>query len=111
MDVYCQQKRDGADRPLRTESVPVSAWKLGGEIVFVTSPGEVFCEFALDFKRDAVAKYVLFLELANGYVGYIPTVEAFKEGGYEVRKTDATSYLDPEAGKMITETMRRLARH
>ena len=40
------------------------------------------------------------MELANDYVGYVPTRQAFKEGGYEVM-TARTSHLAPETGQMM----------
>jgi hypothetical protein len=38
--------------------------------------------------------------LANGMVGYVPTPEAFRRGGYETTFADA-SRLAPEAGEML----------
>lgn len=43
-------------------------------------------------------------ELTNGECGYVPTREAFKQGGYEVRKVKESSYLDVGAGDLITST-------
>lgn len=41
--------------------------------------------------------------LAGGYNGYIPSERAFtREGGYET-KFLSSSFLAPEAGKMVTD--------
>ena len=43
----------------------------------------------------------------NGSIGYVPTVDAYPEGGYEV--THACQ-VDPEAGGMINENCLALLR-
>ena len=55
-----------------------------GNLLLLTSPGEVFAQMALDLKAAAKAKKfpcVMVAELTNGYVGYVPTPEAFGPGG------------------------------
>jgi len=53
-----------------------------GNLVIIGIPGEAFVEYGLEFK--SLKKYVVIpLTLANDYIGYLPTEEAFKEGGYE----------------------------
>lgn len=53
-----------------------------GNLVILGIPGEAFVEYGLEFK--SFKKYVVIpLTLANDYIGYLPTEEAFKEGGYE----------------------------
>lgn len=73
-----------------------------GPCLFVGVPGELFASLGLRIKGSSKFKYTFIIELANGCVGYIPTPEAFGEGGYEVR-TARSSKLVPEAGNMITD--------
>ena len=54
-----------------------------GEAAFVAIPGEVFVEIGLTLKRQLPHSIFVF-GIANGYVGYIPTREAYEAGGYEV---------------------------
>jgi hypothetical protein len=43
------------------------------------------------------------VSLANEWVGYVPTAQAFVGGGYEPR-TARSSKLAPEAGQRLLET-------
>jgi hypothetical protein len=54
-----------------------------GDVAIVGLPGEVFVEIGLAIKQRSPFPRTLVLELANDWVGYIPTDKAFEEGGYE----------------------------
>jgi len=60
----------------------VQAINIGGT-VFVGIPGELFVEIGLMVKVGSPFDYSAVAELANDYVGYLPTDKAFREGGYE----------------------------
>lgn len=87
------------------ETVPLSVAKLG-EIFIATVPAELFVEFSLKIKETFKDKYrlVLVVELANGWVGYVPTKKAFvpEKGGYEVQFLNS-SKLCEDAGGIIVE--------
>jgi hypothetical protein len=53
------------------------------DAVFVAVPGELFVEIALRAKRSA-RHSIFVVGLANGYIGYLPSREAYAGGGYEV---------------------------
>jgi len=89
-----------------TAEAEIQAIKIGPG-VFVGVPGELFASLGLRIKGSSKSKYTFIVELANGCVGYIPTPEAFREGGYEVR-TARSSKLVPEAGEMIANEAIRL---
>jgi hypothetical protein len=70
------------------------------DTAFVGVPGELFVELGREIKKRSPFKHTYVVELANDYVGYIPTRAAFEEGGYEV--LDArSSKVAPEAGEII----------
>ena len=48
-------------------------------------PSDV-CGIWPEIKACSPFKYTLFAGMSNGNMGYVPTEQAFKEGGYEVRK-------------------------
>ena len=73
-----------------------------GPLALVTLPGEIFVEFGMEIKRRSPFEKTFVVELANDYIGYVPTRMAFGEGGYEVM-TARTSWLAPEAGEMMVE--------
>lgn len=71
-----------------------------GRGAIVAIPGELFCQFGLDIKRASPFPVTLIATCANGMVGYLPTPEAFKGGGYEVRLA-RSSQLMPDAGNQL----------
>lgn len=75
-----------------------------GCCVIVTLSGEVFVEFGLKIKELSHCDNTILFGLANQSIGYIPTVQAFKNGGYETT-TCEFSILVPEAGEMIVEKL------
>ena len=75
-----------------------------GDYAFVAVPGEYFVEFGLQIKQDAHPLHALVVTCANGRVGYIPTPEAFRRGGYETT-FGPSSMLSPEAGDLIVRTV------
>lgn len=83
------------------ELAPVQALRVGG-LGIAALAGEVFVEFGLDIKARSPFAATMTVELANGYVGYVPTPRAFGEGGYETRFA-RSSRLAPEAGPKMCE--------
>jgi len=76
-----------------------------GEAAFVAIPGELFAELGLAIKKGG--KYVFVVGYANDYQGYIPTREAYAEGGYEVIPWPL-SKLRPGTGEEIRDIALRL---
>jgi hypothetical protein len=96
---------------LPEHDLPLTTLWLGEEIVLVTNPNELFCEFGLAIKRGSPAKYTLVSELTNGAMGYVPTRQAFDEGGYEIRKLAGNSFLAMDAGdQIVTASLDLLAK-
>lgn len=105
------------ERLRRTEAVPPTTsglqWKLPLEVqVFQISrdlaivglPGEVFVELGLAIKARSPFKTTLVIELTNSHIAYVPTREAFSQGGYET----INSRLAPGGGEMMVESAVRL---
>ncbi|WP_158302036.1 neutral/alkaline non-lysosomal ceramidase N-terminal domain-containing protein [Paenibacillus mesophilus] len=87
-----------------THTYDISAFRIG-DTVWISNPGELFVRLGLDVKSKSPfgAKGTCMCTLTNGYAGYIPTPEAFREGGYEVRRTLYSSFLDTEAGPLFVD--------
>ncbi len=62
--------------------VEVQALRLG-EIILVGIPGEVFVEIGLGIKEGSPFEHTYVTAHTNGCIGYMPTKQAFEEGGYE----------------------------
>lgn len=54
-----------------------------GDLALVGVPAEFFVEYGLQLREQSPAKQTFVVELANDCIGYVPTPEAFDEGGYE----------------------------
>lgn len=76
------------------------------DLILVGFPGEVFTDTGLRLKSEVTAGKVSVIELANDYIGYIPTSEAYEEGGYEVGPHLFTP-VGPEAEKALLAAARR----
>lgn len=74
-----------------------------GDTVIVGIPGEVFVGLGLQIKRGSPAPYTFISETTNGWIGYIPTVGTYAEGGYEVHP-GPWSMTNEDGGQMIVQT-------
>ncbi len=88
----------------KKEVVPLTVAKIGS-ILLIAVPAELFVEYSLNIKNIFKEKYknIIVVELANGWVGYIPTKKAFSyNSGYEVQFL-SSSKLREDAGDIITK--------
>lgn len=86
-------------KPIPPIVAELQAWRLGS-LGLTTAPGEVFNEIGAEVKERSPFKNTFFLGYTNGSIGYVPTEEAYPEGGYEV--THACR-VDKETASVITE--------
>ena len=74
--------------------------------------GEPFAELALAVKAESPLTHTFFLGYSNGCLGYLPTPEAFEEGGMEVRESFQNYMLPtaftPKWGPRVIETSKEL---
>jgi len=54
------------------------------DIAFLGLPGEVFVEIAMNIIAASPFRHTFVIGYANRSVGYLPTRQAFEEGGYEI---------------------------
>lgn len=78
-----------------------------GEIAIASGPGQMFCEFGLDCKARSPFEHTMYVSLANGNAGYVPTPVAIATGGYEPTLCRG-SKLAPEAGGQIVDAQVKL---
>ena len=79
-----------------------------GPLVIGSTPGEMFAQYALDFKAQSKFPFTWFSQLS--YINcYIPTADAFDPktgGGYEA----STAQFMPETGNEITAMICEMSR-
>jgi neutral ceramidase len=73
-----------------------------GDAALVSFPGELYTEIGSTLKRRSPFAITCPVGLANGYVGYVPTRKAIREGGYaeETRGVDASA-----AGEVLRQSV------
>jgi neutral ceramidase len=83
-----------------------------GGVAVVALPVELFTAFGRRIKAESPFADTFLATMANGWLGYVPTAEAFARGGYEPLLA-YQSRLAPEAGGFITtaalDLLRQLA--
>jgi hypothetical protein len=81
-----------------------------GPLGIVTNGSEYFCDYGLRIKKASPHASTWVVSLANEWIGYVPTAQAFVGGGYEPR-TARSSKLAPDAGQRLLEgALRALGR-
>ncbi|MCK9266156.1 hypothetical protein M0P98_04630 [bacterium] len=79
-----------------------------GKTTFASVPCEYFVEHQLRIKEKNGKPYTYIVTLANGWLGYIPTKEAFaRKGGHETT-TAFWSKMSPETGDILANTILEL---
>jgi neutral ceramidase len=75
-----------------------------GELGVAAIPCEVFVEIGLELKARSPLQQHFTISLANGYNGYLPTVEQHGLGGYETWRA-RSSYLEVQAADKIKQRL------
>jgi len=89
------------------QKVPVSVLCLG-EVAFVGFGGEPFIQYAAAARasgKEGKEIYVITACCTNGGQGYLPTVEAFEEGGYEAVSSRFDPCLAPTLQKTVSDIL------
>jgi neutral ceramidase len=97
---------EAARLPGRRLPVEIQGFQVG-PATFIAVPGELFVEIALRIKSET--PHALFIMgITNGYVGYLPTRDAYRSGGYEVVSAKVTDAAEDLLVGAIRELDQRL---
>ena len=76
--------------------------RIGDAFAMVSDPGELFCQYGLDIKAASPYGFTMVVEQTNGAIGYIPTLTAYANKGYETWYGEHSN-ISVNAGEMIRD--------
>lgn len=92
-----QKELEGVIRTLGKE-VQISLWQIG-DLGLAAIPGELFSALGRMIKDESPYERTMVAGYSNGYIGYIPHREAYRQGGYET----LSSPLAPGFGETLAK--------
>jgi len=102
-EVYASERKLVADERKKMPRLPCELQALRiGPLGVASNGAEYFVEHGLRIKKCSPFAHTWVVTLANEWIGYVPTAQAFVGGGYEPR-TARSSKLAPEAGQRLLE--------
>jgi neutral ceramidase len=91
---------------------PIHAVRIGDGVI-VTGPGETFTEYGIAIKQRSPGAPTLYAGYTNEIIGYLPTADEYRYGGYEAgtgyKSAGLPSLFDPAVERICVETGVRLA--
>jgi neutral ceramidase len=90
--------------------LPLRFLRLRRDTVIWAAPVELFCEIALRVRTESPFVNTLYFGYANGWLGYLPTEAAFKEGGYEPGVSAFTGAAEKQIGDAVIEHLQGVRR-
>tara|TARA_R110002049_G_scaffold27321_2_gene94223 strand:+ start:422101 stop:423549 length:1449 start_codon:yes stop_codon:yes gene_type:complete len=100
--IYAQEAQHLSKYPSE-KTIVLQAIRIG-DIGIAAAPCEVFAETGLGIKSASPFRHTFSIELANGYGGYLPTLEQHQLGGYETWPA-RSSFLEKNAEQKIRSTL------
>jgi hypothetical protein len=73
--------------------IPVRFLRINDTVLW-GSPIELFCEIAIRVRHESPFRHTFFFGYSNGWLGYLPTAQAFREGGYEPRTSPFSEQVE-----------------
>lgn len=104
-DVFVQRAKVEDETYPDSIDVTVQAFRIG-DLSISAAPFEIFAETGLEIKKRSPFGKTFVIELANGHLGYLPTPEQHKLGGYETWFT--VNRAQEDASEKLVETIMKL---
>lgn len=106
LKAYGAKSSGGAD----LVRIPVRVLRLNDTVLW-GSPVELFCEIALRVRAESPFRHTFFLGYCNGWMGYLPTAQAFKDGGYEPRTSPFSEQVERDYTEGVLTYLHGLPRN
>jgi len=89
--------------------IPVRVLRIGDTAIWI-APVELFCEIAMQIRGSSPFARTFYFGYANGWLGYLPTAEAFREGGYEPRTSPFTERVEGDIVQQVSAFLKKMPR-
>jgi hypothetical protein len=80
--------------------LPIPFLRINDTIIW-SAPVEAFCEIALRVRRSSPFAHTFFFGYTGGWFGYLPTSQAFDEGGYEPNTSPFTKSAEKDVSEGV----------
>ena len=88
--------------------LPVRLLRIGEDTAVWGAPVELFAEVALHMRAKSPFRHTFYFGLTNGWLGYLPTRQAFAEGGYETSVCVFTDRVEQDLTRSVGAALARL---
>jgi hypothetical protein len=106
LPLYASKSAAGAD----LVRIPVRFLAINDTVLW-GSPIELFCEIAIRVRNESPFRHTFYVGYTNGWLGYLPTAQAFREGGYEPRTSPFTEQAEKDFGDAVTVFLSGMTQH
>lgn len=79
-----------------TIRLPVRFLIVNDDIALWSAPVELFCEISMGVRDRSPFPHTFYFGYANGWLGYLPTRQAYHEGGYEIHTNPFTEQVEDD---------------
>jgi hypothetical protein len=80
--------------------LPVRFLRINDALIWA-APVELFCEIAMTVRNQSPFAHTFYFGYTNGWFGYLPTAQAFGEGGYEPRTSPFTAQAEADVVQAV----------
>jgi hypothetical protein len=81
--------------------LPVRFLIINDDLALWAAPVELFCEISMDVRDRSPYQHTFFFGYSSGAFGYLPTRQAFTEGGYEPHTCPFTGRVEEDLTKVV----------
>ena len=93
-----------------TIRMPVRFLFINDEVAIWSAPVELFCEISINVRDHSPYPHTFYFGYANGWLGYLPTRQAFAEGGYETQTNPFTDQVENDLSNVVIAYLQGHAR-
>jgi neutral ceramidase len=90
--------------------MPVRFLFINDEVALWSAPVELFCEISINVRDHSPYPHTFYFGYANGWLGYLPTRQAFTEGGYETQTNPFTQQVENDLTNVVIAYLQGHAR-